>query len=752
MLKRKIIRTLLNYKAQMISMLLMIILGVGIFLGCNIEWYSIKTNRTNYYEDTGYPEYRIYKDSFSLDELQYVKDFSDVKYATRALTTLGSLNNNTYLMLNVLEDCQNIKPLYIDGEVYSNEADGIYLSDLYAKENNIKLNDYLDIEVEGFKIHEPVKGLIKSSEYLICLKDSSQLLPNYKEYAYCYLSPKMIKKYLGQAFYNTVYASSKLSTSDFEVEAFNALGASITVLSYQDETGYSGSNGEIEEGKTMALLIPTAFILIAVLTMVTTMARISTNERIQMGVLKSLGFKRKKIARHYSLYGLIIGTAGTLIGCVLAYGIAYYIINPKGPMSTYLDFPSWHLYMPWYGVLIVILLPITLGIISYLIVNSELKGTACETLKPKREKAVKASYIEKTKFFSKASFQTKWNIRDMLRHKARTIMSIIGVLFSTVLIFACMGMRDTVIDFKNTLYNENYNFENKLTLNSQISNTKALDLASKYEADYEANVAIKLNDKTVVLSIINNSRNLLGIVDEKENRLELKDGGVYVCRRIKDDGYKINKEIDFNLYGSKEIISSKVIGVCLSMTEGIYMTENTANELGISYKIQTLYTNLNAMVDSNVSSITTKTELLSAFNTMMEMMDSMIWILILASAILAVVVLYNLASLGYIEKIREMSTLKVIGFTNKKIAKILVVGTIWITVVGLIIGLPLGAYLLDILLRALAGEYEMNMAFGYLSYIVGIVVPFLVSLVTIYLISKKTKKLDMVSALKEREA
>lgn len=752
MLKRKIIRTLLNYKAQMISMLLMIILGVGIFLGCNIEWYSIKTNRTNYYEDTGYPEYRIYKDSFSLDELQYVKDFSDVKYATRALTTLGSLNNNTYLMLNVLEDCQNIKPLYIDGEVYSNEADGIYLSDLYAKENNIKLNDYLDIEVEGFKIHEPVKGLIKSSEYLICLKDSSQLLPNYKEYAYCYLSPKMIKKYLGQAFYNTVYASSKLSTSEFEAEAFNALGASITVLSYQDETGYSGSNGEIEEGKTMALLIPTAFILIAVLTMVTTMARISTNERIQMGVLKSLGFKRKKIARHYSLYGLIIGTAGTLIGCVLAYGIAYYIINPKGPMSTYLDFPSWHLYMPWYGVLIVVLLPITLGIISYLIVNSELKGTACETLKPKREKAVKASYIEKTKFFSKASFQTKWNIRDMLRHKARTIMSIIGVLFSTVLIFACMGMRDTVIDFKNTLYNENYNFENKLILNSQISNTKALDLASKYEADYEANIAIKLNDKTVVLSIINNSRNLLGIIDEKGNRLELKDGGVYVCRRIKDDGYKINNEIDFNLYGSKEIISSKVIGVCLSMTEGIYMTENTANELGISYKIQTLYTNLNVTVDSNVSSITTKTELLSAFNTMMEMMDSMIWILILASAILAVVVLYNLASLGYIEKIREMSTLKVIGFTNKKIAKILVVGTIWITVVGLIIGLPLGAYLLDILLRALAGEYEMNMAFGYLSYIVGIVVPFLVSLVTIYLISKKTKKLDMVSALKEREA
>lgn len=752
MLKRKIIRTLLNYKAQMISMLLMIILGVGIFLGCNIEWYSIKINRTNYYEDTGYPEYRIYKDSFSLDELQYVKDFSDVKYATRALTTLGSLNNNTYLMLNVLEDCQNIKPFYIDGEVYSNEADGIYLSDLYAKENNIKLNDYLDIEAEGFKIHEPVKGLIKSSEYLICLKDSSQLLPNYKEYAYCYLSPKMITKYLGQAFYNTVYASSKLSTSDFEAKALNALGASITVLSYQDETGYSGSNGEIEEGKTMALLIPTAFILIAVLTMVTTMARISTNERIQMGVLKSLGFKRKKIVRHYSLYGLIIGIIGTLIGCVLAYGIAYYIINPKGPMSTYLDFPSWHLYMPWYGVLIVILLPITLGIISYLIVNSELKGTACETLKPKREKAVKASYIEKTKFFSKASFQTKWNIRDMLRHKARTIMSIIGVLFSTVLIFACMGMRDTVIDFKNTLYNENYNFENKLTLNSQISNTKALDLASKYEADYEANVTIKFNNKTVVLSIINNSRNLLGIVDEKENRLELKDGGIYVCRRIKDDGYKINKEIDFNLYGSKEIISSKVIGVCLSMTEGIYMTENTANELGISYKIQTLYTNLNVMVDSNVSSITTKTELLSAFNTMMEMMDSMIWILILASAILAVVVLYNLASLGYIEKIREMSTLKVIGFTNKKIAKILVVGTIWITVMGLIIGLPLGAYLLDILLRALAGEYEMNMAFGYLSYIVGIVVPFLVSLVTIYLISKKTKKLDMVSALKEREA
>lgn len=74
-------------------------------------------------------------------------------------------------------------------------------------------------------------------------------------------------------------------------------------------------------------------------------------------------------------------------------------------MSTYLDFPSWHLYMPWYGVLIVILLPITLGIISYLIVNSELKGTTCETLKPKREKAVKASYIEKQNSLVKLPFR-----------------------------------------------------------------------------------------------------------------------------------------------------------------------------------------------------------------------------------------------------------------------------------------------------------------------------------------------------------
>lgn len=754
MLKRKMLRTLWGYKAQMISMLLMIILGVGIFLGCNIEWYSIKINRDNFYEETGYPEYRIYKDLVSDDDFDKIKSFSDVTYATRALTILGTVRkNNTYLMLNVIEDSSKIKPYYIEGDVYSASSEGIYLSDQYANANSIKINDILDIEVEGITIHEEVKGLIKSSEYMICLKDSSQILPDFKEYAFAYLSPQSFKKYLGQAIYNTTYVYSKMSSTDFERGILDLFGSSATVVSYLDEAGYNGSNGEIEEGKTMAFIIPTAFILIAVLTMVTTMSRIITNERIQMGVLKSLGFKRKKIARHYSLYGLFIGIIGSLIGCLLAYGIAYYIINPNGSMATYLDFPTWKLYMPWYGMLVVIALPIVLGFISYFMVNNELKGTACQTLKPRALKQVKSYSFEKTNFFKKASFSVKWNIRDILRHKVRTLLSIVGVLFSTVLIFACMGMRDTVDGFKNTLYEKNYNFENKITLNSQIDNSQALNLASQYEADYEASMSIKLGDKTVVLFIINNQNQLLGIIDEKGKKIELLDDGVYVCERVFDDGYKINHQIDFKLYGSKDIISSNVIGVCRSMTEAIYMTENTANKLGIKYQIRTLYTNESiSKLDSNIASITTKDELLSAYNTMMEMMDSMIWMLILASALLAVVVLYNLATLGYIEKIKELSTLKVIGFNDKGISKILVVQTIWITIIGLIIGIPLGAYLLDVVLKALAGEYEMKMYLGILSYVVGILVPSLVSLLTIWLVARKTKKIDMISALKEREA
>ena len=129
----------------------------------------------------------------------------------------------------------------------------------------------------------------------------------------------------------------------------------------------------------------------------------------------------------------------------------------------------------------------------------------------------------------------------------------------------------------------------------------------------------------------------------------------------------------------------------------------------------------------------------------------MVIILIVAAVILGVVVLYNLGIMSYVERSRELATLKVLGFRNRTIGKLLISQNIWLTVIGVLIGLPAGVGVLQWLLAALAGEYEMKLMLGALTYSVSILLTFGVSLLVGLMVAGKNKKIDMVEALKGTE-
>ena len=129
----------------------------------------------------------------------------------------------------------------------------------------------------------------------------------------------------------------------------------------------------------------------------------------------------------------------------------------------------------------------------------------------------------------------------------------------------------------------------------------------------------------------------------------------------------------------------------------------------------------------------------------------MVIILVVAAVILGVVVLYNLGVMSYVERSRELATLKVLGFRNRTIGKLLISQNIWLTVIGVLIGLPAGVGVLQWLLAALAGEYEMKLMLGPLTYCVSILLTFGVSLLVGLMVARKNKKIDMVEALKGAE-
>ena len=358
MLFRKLLRTAWSYKAQFVSMIIMMTLGIGIFLGFNMEWKTIEYDVGNFFEETKYADYRLYSETgFTKDDLEAIASIDGVDAATRYLSVNLEIKGDSKrsLALDVSENYTVSTFTLMDGAEYDDKSDGIWLSDKFADLNNIKIGDVLTLEFQGMEISGKVVGLIKSGEHMICLADSNQMMPDFNMFGYAYISPAKLNAVIREKALNTVKDELKkaglpddmtdgqaeamltdekldeaiskafpqinlrsgLDKSELEDAVKEKLGRTLMVVSKEDHAVYKEAMGEATEGKAMGSILPVLFLAIAILTMVTTMHRIASKEKTQIGILKALGFKNRTILLHYSFYGLFIGIVGSAFGGVL---------------------------------------------------------------------------------------------------------------------------------------------------------------------------------------------------------------------------------------------------------------------------------------------------------------------------------------------------------------------------------------------------------------------------------------------------
>ena len=765
MLLKKLFRTLLQYKAQFISMIIMIALGVGVFIGFNMEWYSLERNLDYIYTATGFSDFRVYSEKgFNSKDLEAVKAIPGVQDATRFLSVNTTVKGDTDIIALTVNENMNVSGvLLMEGEPYDAESeDGIWLSDQYASKNGVRLGDEMTLTYKNYSVTGTVKGFIKSSEYLICLPDETQLMPDYSSYGFAYISPVTFQKiipaifrsFIGDNLYYQINVKADMTKAEFVEAAEGALSKTLLILSKDETISYAEANGEIQEGKTMGSILPVLFLAIAVLTMVTTMHRITASEKTQIGTLKSLGFHDSRILRHYTAYALIIGFIGSALGIGIGYLLGWFIMNPSGAMATYIDMPTWNLYVPWFGWLVLGLIIALLTFLGYLSVKQMLKGTAADALRPYTPKKMKHLALEETKVFKALGFGTKWNLRDCFRHKARSFMTLFGIVGCMILLVGGLGMKDTADAFVNVFFDQAINYQNRVNLDTETTtNEQALALAEQYKADWCAQSSVQIADRGYALEVYGITRDQVRFPDENMNFIPLSDSGAYVCARMaKEMGLKIGDSFAFSPYDSDEKYTVQVAGVVRSMSESVVMTAAYADAIGFDYAINTLYTDETEIApDSHILNAQPKQAIMDSFDTFMDLMNTMIILLVIAAVVLGIVVLYNLGIMSYVERYREMATLKVVGFKDRKIAGLLISQNLWLSVLGILIGLPAGVAVLQYLLTALASEYEMKLALGPATYLISILLTFLVSLIVGLMVARKNKHIDMVAALKTEE-
>lgn len=759
MLFRKLMRDLWQNKTQFFSIFLMSLLGMWIFVGLESESAGGIRAAEQYYEEYNLPDLWVQGTNFSKDELKSIQELQGVEAAERRFMMNGNatLPDDPYLHIAFLSDGEISKMRLIEGEPFEAGVDGIYIEEVFAKHWHIDIGDTFSFKINNQRVEGIIKGYIEHPEFVYYLSDTDMMYPNYTKYGFIFMSDVM---YPNQE--NVIYNQVIITLED-GVDA-KAMKKTIEDLLDRDDVvlldrgqiaSYSTFHDEMNQHQAMGIMFSAVFVLISLLGIVTTMARVTANQRIQIGTMKALGFSKRTITVHYISYGFVISLVGSVLGAYLGYNtIAPYIL---ALFEGAYVLPGLSAVFTMKSVYAVILSVAVSTAVSFIACRKELMDPPAVTLKPPAPKKVKQSFLEKSRLWLSFSFSTQWNYRDLKRNKMRSLMGVIGVAGCTMLMLCGFGCYDAINDMVDKMYGEILTGSYKIMLSDEATYSMAEDYANRYHGQMIQEGSVEfvssINKKNGNITIVDTG-NYLHFQDEQLKNTTLTKKGIAMTGKMaKSLGLKQGDFFKWRLVGDDKWQVSRIAQITRDPSvQGISMTREIFESFEYSFLPTAVWTNMtvpSTLIDEeDVTSVLNVREMKEAFSESLEIMNSMVIIMVSGAVILGFVVLYNLGVLSFVEKTREIATLKVLGFKSGKIRGILQKQNIWLTIAGILVGMPIGYLLLYGICSTMSEDMDVVPVIYLMSYLVSVGGTFLVSVTVNFVLSGKIKTINMVDALK----
>ena len=747
MLLKKMLRDLWKNKVQFGAVFIMMFLGIFIFSGISSEYHGLEVALNNYISNNNLADAWLYQNKFDDKKLSMLK--KQVKYNERMVFPATDKSDSNRNLDIYITDSDSISTLSIvKGKSFNNQDDGIWLDALYAKKNNYHLNDQITVKYQNFEITKKIIGLVSSPENIYLAKED-QLTPNRQKYGFAYLNIHNFPASLYSP--NQLAISSKKNINQIVDNIF--IGEEYQLLLQKNHPSVSMLTGEIAQHRSIGLVFSLAFLFIAVLITITTMHRVLQSQRIQLGILKALGFNSKKLLFHYLSHATLICLVGSVLGYWLGLITLPALIYPMFKEMYVLDnLISKSLN---YGYLLPIICTLVCIIISFLVCIKYLKMNGAMIL---YSNTLTNKSTNSLSWTSKLPFRFQWNIRDLIRNKVRSFMTVFGILGCTALLFSACGLYDTMMNLTDWNYTKLQNYKYKINLNDNINDEEIKKIIKKTEGQLllEGNAKIKTANQNldVTLTVLENN-DYIKLAKDLNSFGSLKQG-IALSKKIADKlDLEVGDTITWKSSFDQKYYHSKInLIIRTPNMQGITIMKNEYLKTGHQYhpsaiigaKHQNKLENL-----PNISSIQYQQDLLDSFDTLLEAMILIIIILVLGAIILGGVILYNLGVLSYLERYYEFSTLKVLGFKDKQIQKILVQQNIWLSIVGIILGLPIGYLLIEYMLSTIQDSMDVINYISIPSYLYAILGTLFISWVISIIISTRIKHIDMVSSLKAND-
>ncbi len=556
------------------------------------------------------------------------------------------------------------------------------------------------------------------------------------------------------------------------------------IFNRDDNPGYSEYASNAERIDKIAMIFPVFFLLVAALVCLTTMSRMVEENRTHIGTLKALGYSNSRIMAHYMCYALIAAVAGSLIGAfggmllfpnviIYAYSIMYIITE------VYCVFTLDNIALSAGSMIFAIALTV------FFSCRRVLAETPAALMRPKAPKAGKRVLLERIGFiWNRMGFFAKVSGRNLFRYKRRMFMTVVGIAGCTALMMAGFGLKDSVSDIISLQYGDIYQYSGYIAVEDDFSeeNRQALynELISYEESTQSTSALIKQYtacfDGTNVqayVTVAEDSAVFEDMIDFRERTTKKKlsltesDGAIVTEKLAKLLNASVGDEIGIKI-NDKETRTIKVGAITEHYASHyIYMTEQAYIGLfGAAPEYNMVYFSNGMSEDEAVTeefskqimqcdgvlSVILNSKSSSTFSDMLGMIDMVIVVLIVSAGALAFVVLYNLTNVNITERIREIATLKVLGFYDREVSNYTFRENIVLSIMGSAVGLLLGVVLLRFVVQtAEIDEVMFGRNIHLTTFIYSFVITVVFSLLVNMIMTRVLKKISMVESLKSVE-
>lgn len=774
-LNKRVFRKIKEAKLQYIAIISVMIIGLMIYIAMNMGIYNFENSVNKYYKNNNYSDITVELMQIPENEVKSLLNIEGIKNVEGRISAdilmkredqkvdlkmISKKNNSKINKLFFLKGLNDFKRKY-----------DIFVLEHFYEANNLNLNQKLDIQILGKEYPLEIKAKVGSPEFIYLMKDEQSILPDFKNFGVIYVSKDFAQDSLGlKNAYNEIIIDVKKGYNLDEIKdkidnKLDRFGIK-KIITKDDYLSNRVVREEISGGKQMANILPIMFLVIAGIILKVMISRLVKQDRMAIGVLKSLGYSNLKIIIHYSKFAVFIGVIGGILGILTG------IYFSKILTDMYLEFYKVHYITYNYYINYLlggIFLVITFSVLSgYFGARESLSISPSESMRKEAPKSGKRIYLEKFNFFKKFNFSTKMVWRNLMRDKKRLIFISFGIAVTLVVVTVPIHMMSIIPQMYEQQFEKFNLMDYKVKFKKPVSKNEVQNLKKEIKVNqiesqltYPFEINYQWKEKSVNIIGIKKDTKMYEFLSPDKGKPFMKKNFIYVSDGLANNlGIKKGDIININNYiPNRDDINVEVTDIIKqSLGANIYMDisyfqdklvdKQAINGVLIkSDKLDKKYLEK----QKNISSVSSIQMMVDSFKEFMEITIASISVMVFLGFILGFAIIYNTTIMTINSRKLEFSSLSVLGMSKKEISSIVFKENLFITIIGIFIGIFASKRLSEVIVKSFSTEfYTLSGEILLSSYFKGIGLTVIFILIAQLAAFYRINKLNFIDALKER--